>query len=53
MLIVEFTLVLWVRGLFLSEYLVSRDPVSGAAYCVALAPLAVMPLLAGRSIKTP
>ncbi|RPI50922.1 MAG: hypothetical protein EHM56_10185 [Chloroflexi bacterium] len=29
MLIAEFTLVLWLRGLSISEYLASRDPVSG------------------------
>jgi hypothetical protein len=29
LLAAEFTLVLWLRGLLMSEYLASRDPVSG------------------------
>jgi hypothetical protein len=29
MLVAEFTFVLWLRGLSISEYLASRDPVSG------------------------
>jgi hypothetical protein len=32
MLVAEFTLVLWLRGLSISEYLASRDPVSGTIY---------------------
>ena len=32
LLVSEFTLVLWLRGLSISEYLASRDPVSGTAY---------------------
>jgi hypothetical protein len=45
MLIVEFTLVLWLRGLSISEYLASRDPVSGTAYYVMLAVFCIVPLL--------
>jgi hypothetical protein len=36
MLVAEFTLVLWLRGLSISEYLASRDPVSGMVYYVML-----------------
>ncbi|MGK2941523.1 MAG: hypothetical protein ACSLFJ_07605 [Immundisolibacter sp.] len=43
LLAVEFTLVLWVRGLSFPEYLESRDPVSGAVYLLLLAVFAVMP----------
>ena len=40
----EFTFVLWLQGLTISEYLVSRDPVAGTAYVIALGLFAVMPL---------
>jgi type IV secretory pathway TrbD component len=45
MLIAEFGLVLWIRGLSIKEYLATRDPVSGTVYYVMLAVFAVMPLL--------
>jgi len=45
MLVAEFTLVLWLRGLSISEYLASRDPVSGTVYYVMLGVFAIMPLL--------
>lgn len=48
MLIAEFTLVLWLRGLSIREYLASRDPVAGAVYYVMLGAFAVMPLLVAR-----
>ena len=32
MLVAEFTFVLWLRGLSTSEYLATRDPVSGTVY---------------------
>jgi hypothetical protein len=47
-LVTEFTLVLWLRGLSISEYLASRDPVSGTVYYVMLGVLAIMPLLVAR-----
>ena len=47
-LVAEFTLVLWLRGLSISEYLASRDPVSGTVYYVMLGVFAVMPLLVPR-----
>src|SRR5437899_557354 len=37
----ELTLVLWLRGLTITEYLVGRDPVSGTAYVIALGVFAV------------
>ena len=45
MLVVEFTLVLWLRGLSISEYFATRDPVSGTVYCVMLGVFCMMPLL--------
>ena len=45
MLVAEFTLVLWLRGLSISEYLASRDPVSGTVYYAMLGVFCIMPLL--------
>jgi hypothetical protein len=47
-LIAEITLVLWLQGLSISEYLASRDPVSGTVYYVMLCVFAIMPLLVAR-----
>jgi hypothetical protein len=49
MLIAEFTLVLWLQGLSINEYLVSRDPVSGTAYYMMLGVFCIMPLLMATS----
>jgi len=48
MLVAEFTLVLWLRGLLMSEYLTSRDPVSGTVYYAMLGVFCIMPLLVAR-----
>jgi hypothetical protein len=48
MLIAEFALVLSLRGISISEYLASRDPVSGTVYYVMLGVFAIMPLLVAR-----
>ncbi len=48
MLVAEFTLVLWLRGLSIGEYLASRDPVSGTVYYVMLGVFAIMPLFVVR-----
>jgi hypothetical protein len=45
LLVAEFGLVLHLRGLSISEYLASRDPVSGTAYYAMLGVVAIMPLL--------
>jgi len=45
MLIAEFTLVLWLRGLSISEYFATRDPVLGTVYYVMLGVFCIMPLL--------
>jgi hypothetical protein len=48
LLVAEFGLVLWVRGLSIKQYLETRDRVSGTVYCVMLAVFAIMPLLVVR-----
>ena len=48
LLAAEFSLVLWLRGLSICEYLASRDPVSGTVYYVMLGVFAVMPLFVPR-----
>ena len=48
LLLAELTLVLWLQGLSIREYLASRDPVSGTVYSVLLGVFAVMPLLVAR-----
>ena len=45
LLLAEFTVVLWVRGFTITQYLADRDLVSGAVYVVMLAVFALMPLL--------
>ena len=48
LLIAEFTLVLWLRGLSIREYLAGRDPVAGTVYYLMLGAFAIMPLLVAR-----
>jgi hypothetical protein len=48
LLLAEFGLVLWLRGISIREYLATLDPVSGAVYYVLLGMFAVMPLLVAR-----
>ena len=48
LLAAEFTLVLWLRGLTIGDYLAGRDPVSGTVYYVMLSVFAIMPLLVAR-----
>lgn len=45
MLLAEFGLVRWLRGMRIREYFASRDPVAGTVYYVMLALFAAMPLL--------
>jgi hypothetical protein len=49
LLVAEFALVLWLRGLSITEYLASRDPASGAVYYVMLGVFAIMPPLVARN----
>ena len=48
LLVAEFGLVLWLRGLSIKEYLATRDPVSGTVYYVMLGVFAAMPFLVAR-----
>jgi len=48
LLIGEYTLVLWLQGLSVREYLAGRDPVSGTVYYLILGVFAIMPLLVAR-----
>jgi hypothetical protein len=45
LLIAEFTMVLWLRGLTIHDYLAGRDPVAGTVYFIMLGVFAFMPLL--------
>jgi hypothetical protein len=47
-LLFDFTVVLWIRGLSISQYVEAFDPVAGTAYFVMLGVFALMPLLAAR-----
>ena len=49
LLLAEFGLVLWLRGISIREYLATRDPVSGTVYYVMLGVFAIMPLFVARS----
>ncbi len=48
LLVSEFTLVLWLQGLSIRDYLATRDPVSGTIYYVMLGVFGIMPLLVAR-----
>jgi hypothetical protein len=45
LVLTEFTVVLWIRGLTIAEYIAGRDPVAATVYVVLLAALALMPSL--------
>ncbi len=49
MLLVEFTFVLWIRGLTMRQYMATRDPVSGAVYFLTLGAFAVVPVFVARA----
>lgn len=43
LLMVEFSVVLWIRGISVSDFLANRDPVAGTLYYIAVGIFAVMP----------
>jgi hypothetical protein len=51
LLAVEFSVVLWIRGLTLSEFLAERDPVAGTLYYIAVAIFAAAPALISTGIS--
>ena len=48
LVVAEFAVALWIRGLTIGEYFRNRDPVAGTVYVVMLAIFAVMPLFVAR-----
>ena len=48
MLLAEFTLVLWLRGVSIRQYFAERDPVAATVYYVTLGVFALIPLLVER-----
>ena len=51
MLIAEFTLVLWLRGFSISQYLAARDSVAETVYYLMLVILAALPLFSGGQMR--
>lgn len=49
LLVAEFGLMLWLRGLSIRKYLATRDPVSGTVYYAMLGLFAIMPLLLSKT----
>ncbi len=49
MIAIEFTVVLWLRGLTLLDYVETRDPIAGWVYVVSLGLFAVLPWVLARS----
>lgn len=47
LIVVEFSVVLSIRGLTVSQYLAERDPIAGGVYAVMLVTFALMPWLLG------
>lgn len=48
LLVLEFTVVLLIRGVTLSDYIANRDPVAGTVYVLMLGVYAMMPMLVAR-----
>ena len=52
LLVVEFSVVLWIRGLTLEEFFVERDPISGGVYYLMVIVFAAAPaFFAARASK--
>jgi type IV secretory pathway TrbD component len=49
LLVAEFGLMLWLRGMSIKEYLAARDPVSGRVYYAMLFVFAIMPLFVAKT----
>lgn len=49
-LVTEISVVLWVQGVTLAQYVANRDPVAGTIYVVMLVVFAVMPALVHRTL---
>jgi hypothetical protein len=53
LLLVEFTVVLWLQGITIRESIANRDPVSGTVYAASLVLFALMPLILSGLRQTP
>ena len=53
LLVVEFSVVLWLRDLTIQEYRASRDAVAGAVYAASLVFFAFAPALVGALMRLP
>jgi hypothetical protein len=51
LLVAEFSLVIYLRGMTIDEYIANRDPVSGTVYYVMLGVFAMMPFSIARKYK--
>jgi len=51
LLVVEFTVVLWLRDMTIGAYLANRDPVAGAVYAASLAIFALAPAVVGARMQ--
>ena len=49
LLFIEFTVVLWLRGMSVAEFLAQRDPIAGIVYYVAVGIFAVLPFIVSIS----
>ncbi len=48
LLVAEFTVGLWLRGISVSQYFANLDPVAGTVYYLMLLGFALMPLIVSR-----
>jgi len=51
LLLMEFSIVLAIRGLTITQYFAERDPVSGSAYALMLVIFAIMPWILGEKAQ--
>jgi hypothetical protein len=51
LLLVEFTVVLWLQGLSFADYLAKRDPIATAAYYLSVPFFALLPLLLAHAAR--
>lgn len=51
LLAVEFSMVLWLRGLTLEQFFANRDPVAGTAYYLAVILFALAPLILAQATR--
>lgn len=51
MLIAEFSLVLWLRGISINDYFATRDPIAGTVYYLMLVVFALVPLFVPQDVR--